>query len=249
MNFLLKNILPSIVFISSCFISFAQEDSIASVEVVEPATIENYFTPKTEQTDPLNVQLRQVPGKEVDSLKKLDAFWYADSAFGNKKKLQREEPDKPVFNKQTHWLNTQLFVIIMIIALGLIIFFLLRSNIVATRGPSAQAEGEQPESENIFDINYRKELEKAIANKNYRLAVRLMFLRQLKILSEKNIIQYKQERTNFDYLMQMHSSSYYRDFFRLTRNYEYVWYGKFELQPETFNVIKSEFENFDSKLS
>jgi len=84
---------------------------------------------------------------------------------------------------------------------------------------------------------------------DYRLAIRLMFLRLLKQLSQKKIIEYKQERTNFDYLSQLHATGFYNDFFRLTRNYEYTWYGKFEVSGETFGIIKSEFENFDRKLS
>jgi hypothetical protein len=137
----------------------------------------------------------------------------------------------------------------LIIALAFIIFFLVRTNVVTPRRSVRPVEEDHENLENIFEINYQRELDKALKEKNYRLAVRLMFLRQLKILSNKNIIQYKQERTNLDYLMQVHSSKYYKDFFRLTRNYEYVWYGKFELQPETFNAIKTEFENFDQSLN
>ena len=75
-----------------------------------------------------------------------------------------------------------------------------------------------------------------------------MFLRILKNLSDKKIIQYKQDRTNFDYLLQLHSTKYYADFFRLTRNYEYSWYGQFDIEPEKFSIIKNDFENFDRNL-
>jgi hypothetical protein len=126
----------------------------------------------------------------------------------------------------------------------------LQNNIVG-RNQSITAEKirEDIASENIFDINYQREIEKAVNARDYRLAVRLMFLRLLKQLSQKKIIEYKQERTNFDYLSQLHSTGYYNDFFRLTRNYEYVWYGKFDVSRETFGVIKNQFENFDRKLS
>ena len=40
----------------------------------------------------------------------------------------------------------------------------------------------------------------------------------------------------------------FADFYR-ERNYEYAWYGKFEVSRETFGIIKNEFENFDRKLS
>jgi hypothetical protein len=75
-----------------------------------------------------------------------------------------------------------------------------------------------------------------------------MFLRLLKSLADKNIIQYKPDRTDFDYLMQLHSTGYYDDFFRLTRNYEYSWYGQFDIDHERFSVMRKDFDNFDNKL-
>ena len=88
-------------------------------------------------------------------------------------------------------------------------------------------EGKEEElaTEDIFAINYQKEIDKAAQQGNYRLAVRLLFLRILKNLSQKNIIRYTQDKTNLDYLVQLHATRYYSDFFRITRNYEYSWYG------------------------
>ena len=255
MNRFLKNIFFAFLFLCFSHVKlFAQEtveaDSLQAVRDSVPeieAVHEVYFTPKTEQTDPLNYQVRTVSSEAIDSLKRQDAFWYADSAFEKKQAKQKQTQNKK--QQASHWLSTKALIFIMLIALVLIIFFLVRTNVVSARRTS-KTEDEQPENpENIFDINYQRELDKALKEKNYRLAVRLMFLRQLKVLSDKNIIQYKHERTNLDYLMQVRSSRYYKDFFRLTRNYEYVWYGKFELQPETFNVIKTEFENFDHSLN
>jgi hypothetical protein len=266
MNRFLKNIfLCSLIFCCCLFKVAAQnEESPAETDTVIAGTdssesqqvfTANFFTPKSEQTDPNNYQLRQVSAQVLDSLKKQDAFWYADSAFGTKKDQPGPETSnstegKPVFRRETsHWLSTQMLVIIMLIALGAIIYFLMRSNIVTAGRQTVSQDDDTEGLENIFEINFKKELDKALTEKNYRLAVRLMFLRQLKILSEKNIIQYKHEKTDLDYLVQIQASRYYKDFFRLTRNYEYVWYGKFELQPETFNVIKSDFENFDRSLN
>ena len=68
-------------------------------------------------------------------------------------------------------------------------------------------------TEDIFAINYQKEIDKACSKGNYRLAIRLMFLRLLKDLSEKNIIQYTQDKTNFDYLIQLHPTRLLQRFF------------------------------------
>jgi hypothetical protein len=105
------------------------------------------------------------------------------------------------------------------------------------------------ETNDIFSINYQKEMDRAVGMNNYRLAVRLMFLRLLRNLSNQNLIQYKQDRTNFDYMLQLRSTRMYPDFFRLARSYEYSWYGQFEIDKEKYSIIKNEFENFERKLN
>jgi len=97
-------------------------------------------------------------------------------------------------------------------------------------------------------INYQLELDKAAASGNYRFGVRLLYLRLLRNLADRNIINYTQDRTNFDYLAQLQPTGYYTDFFRLTRHYEYSWYGQFPLEQDKFIIIRKEFENFDKRL-
>jgi hypothetical protein len=110
------------------------------------------------------------------------------------------------------------------------------------------AEEEKDMPENIFEIPYLSEIDKAAAQGNYRLAIRLMYLELLKNCAERNIIQYKQERTNMDYLMQIASTAWYKDFFRLTRHFEYAWYGKFDISPQAYTIVKNEFTDFNRQL-
>jgi len=244
-------------FLFICFSTNAQDTTVADTIVAETDSAisidqadtdyehQNYFENKSTPAD--TIALRQVPGNIIDSLKKDDAFWYANHVFEKKEVKERNfTARKPPLQ----WINMTTLLVIVVLFLALLAWYLFQNNIVGrNRSITAEKIREDITSENIFDINYQGEIEKAVNARDYRLAVRLMFLRLLKQLSQKKIIEYKQERTNFDYLSQLHSTRYYNDFFRLTRNYEYVWYGKFELSRETFGVIKNEFENFDRKLS
>jgi hypothetical protein len=204
-----------------------------------------YFDHKASLPDTL--ELRQVPGSIVDSLKKDDAFWYADHVFGKK---QSKEKSFKTSNPSFQWMNMTTLLVIVVLFLGILAWYLLQNNIVGrNQSITTKKISEDLITEDIFDINYQKEIDKAINVRDYRLAIRLMFLRLLTELSQKKIIEYKQERTNFDYLSQLYSTRHYNDFFRLTRNYEYAWYGKFDVTPETFGIIINEFENFNRKLS
>ena len=240
-----------ICFFISISIKAQSEEDSANIEVtdtvVDSAAIEetsNYFDYKASgRTD--TIDLRHVPSSIVDSLKNDDAFWYANAKLEKKK----EEPQRN--NGMPKWLKTLTWVIVIGAFVAALIWYLVTSNILIFTKRQKQISSfkqEEAVSEDIFNINYQREIEKAINAENYRFAIRLMFLKLLKNLSNKNIIQYRQERTNFEYLSQLFSTGYYNDFFRLTRNYEYTWYGKFEVSPEAFGTIKTEFENFDRKL-
>ncbi len=252
-----KRLLPWICFLFICISAKAQDTTVTDTMAAETDSAiaideadtgyehQNYFDHKAAPADA--IELRQVPGRIIDSLKKDDAFWYADHVFEKKEAKERNyRPRKPPLQ----WMNMTTLLVIVVLFLGILAWYLFQNNIVG-RKQSITAEKISGDitGENIFDINYPKEIEKAVNAGDYRLAIRLMFLRQLKQLSQKRIIEYKQERTNFDYLSQLYPTGYYNDFFRLTRNYEYTWYGKFDVNREVFGIIKSEFENFDRKLS
>ncbi|MDP4263101.1 MAG: hypothetical protein Q8941_11290 [Bacteroidota bacterium] len=209
-----------------------------------------YFTKKELQPGgggPDSLYLRKLPDSVARKMAADDDFWYANHVF----QKQKKDPESEIPFTRRPLFQTILWLAIIGGFAAFVIIYLANSNVgLFRRKNKIIGEGEESDAEtgNIFEINYQKGIEKAIKDTNYRLAVRLMFLRMLTNLSNKKIIDYKQNRTNFDYLLQLHSSNYYGDFFRLTRNYEYCWYGQFDIDPEKFGIIKNDFENFDNRL-
>ncbi len=188
-----------------------------------------------------SLQKRQVPDSVVQALQKKDDFWYANAEI-KKKRLATNYV--PVARRA--WFKTLVWLIIIGSFAGFIIWWLAGSQVGLFRKkpePTNEPAEEEGIPEDIFAISYTKEIYKAVQKGNYRLAVRLRFLELLKDMSCKNIISYKQDRTNYDYLLQVQPTQYYNDFFRITRHYEYSWYGKFDVSPESYAVIKNDFEN------
>jgi hypothetical protein len=231
------------------------EDDITDDEEYkdEPAvTNTNYFLQKEFQANgggPDSLQLRKLPDSLIKKLQKDDAFWYVNYVFEEEKK-KREREQIPF--TETPLFQTILWLIIIAGFVAFVIIYLANNNVRLFRKANKTIDTDREsdiETDNIFEINYQKEIDKAVSNSNYRLAVRLMFLRALKNLSDKKIIEYKPDRTNFDYLLQLHSTKYYDDFFSLARSYEYSWYGQFDIDPDKFPFIKNDFENFDRKLN
>ncbi len=80
-------------------------------------------------------------------------------------------------------------------------------------------------------------------------AVRILYLQTLKMLSEKNIITYQADFTNMHYMQQLSQTLFYKDFFTITRHYEYVWYGEFAVSESAFDRIKNDFTSIQNKVS
>jgi hypothetical protein len=203
----------------------------------------NYFDPIT---DTRPVEERQISKSELEKVRSDGAYWYANLAPERK-----EEKPKPGFTDST--LFKTIFWILLIGAfVALLIWFLATSNIRLFQRkskPLAVGSEETEElTEDIFEMNFEREIEKALAAQNYRLAVRLYYLQTLRRLSDRGLINYSHEKTNSDYLFQLAGSHHYRSFFRITRNFEYVWYGKLDVSRELFAIIQKDFTSFKQQM-
>lgn len=199
------------------------------------------------------VARRRMDTGKVAQLKNADDFWYVNEVPPQKQKLRlpSSNPSESLQNKT--WLRNLLWVLVVGGFVAVLLWFLVASDIQLFRRPAPvierEEEDEELSAENIFDIDYEQALKRAMAAHNYRLAIRLLYLQTLKDLAMRNLIQYKQERTNNDYLMQLFHTTFYKDFFRLTRNFEYAWYGQFPVSRVSFDVIRDEFVSFKQRIS
>lgn len=214
-------------------------------ETYQSTTRTDYFLLKwMTATNFDSVKMRHLPDSNIASLRTDDNFWYANHVF--------EKPAEKKKKKESNWLQTLLWVLTIAGFITFLVIYLMNSNVGLFRSTRSikgkEDDDDAPEMDNIFAINYQKEIDKAINAGNYRLAVRLMFLRLLRQLSDKNVIQYKQDRTNFDYLMQLSNTAWYKPFFNLARSYEYVWYGKFDIDKNQFDNIKKGFTEIEGQL-
>lgn len=236
-------------------------DSIGSIEDIlnednddEQSSYEQ--SEKTLNFDPIfpadiaTVTSRKVDDSVVNKLRKDDNFWYVNEA---PKKEQPVQPQESALDKlaKMKWFRNLLWILVVGGFVAVLIWFIISSDIQLFKKPAAaitKREEDDLVNESIFEISYDQEIKKAIASQNFRLAIRLLYLQTLMRLSEENIINYKQERTNSDYVTQLYNTGYYKDFFRLTRHFEYAWYGQFPVAPTSFEIIKSDFLSFKQRF-
>lgn len=209
------------------------------------------------------IAARKVPEARLKELKEDKEYWYADKVPSGDREISppgvNQKGEKERQKKMTRardfnfpsWLRVLFWIVLTGVFLSLLIWFLSTSDIRLFRKKPKLVE-QQPEEQtgdDIFEMNFEKEIQKAVDAKNFRLAVRLMYLRTLRDLSNRNLIDYSHQKTNSDYLFQLTGTAYYKNFFKLTRSFDYTWYGRFEVSEDSFALIQNDFFSFKQQLS
>lgn len=99
-------------------------------------------------------------------------------------------------------------------------------------------------AENIHELNFDTAIDNAVQQRNYRLAVRLLYLQTLKRLTDHNRIAYTPDKTNRQYLYELANTSLQADFESLTRQFEFVWYGDFPIDETRLAQVRQQFQQF-----
>ncbi|WP_372753157.1 DUF4129 domain-containing protein [Mariniflexile sp.] len=99
--------------------------------------------------------------------------------------------------------------------------------------------------ENIKDVNFDTLISSAIKENNYRLATRYLYLKSLKLLTNKNIIDWHYDKTNSDYINEIKDEDTKSVFKRISYIYDYVWYGEFPIDEATYNKNQSDFNKLN----
>lgn len=104
-------------------------------------------------------------------------------------------------------------------------------------------------AENIEHADIKTLIKKAENNKDYRLAIRYYYLLTLKTLSLKNHIKFEDDKTNAEYLTEVSSTSFSQGFSYASYLYNYIWYGKFNLEETQYTQAKENFVSLLNQLS
>lgn len=102
--------------------------------------------------------------------------------------------------------------------------------------------------ENIHTIDFADSIAEATVQRNYRLAVRLYYLKTLKELADRKMIDWRINKTNRSYVYELNSPTLRPDFERITLQFEYAWYGDFSVDETQFLNIKNQFLTFSDSI-
>ncbi|MCG8373587.1 MAG: hypothetical protein MI700_08650 [Balneolales bacterium] len=84
----------------------------------------------------------------------------------------------------------------------------------------------------------------AIRNKQFGLAVHYLYQKALFLLRKNDLINWKQDKTNLDYLLELGDHPAASSFDRLTYFHDYVDYGDFPIDEPRFVLVQKVYQQF-----
>jgi hypothetical protein len=195
----------------------------------------------------------------IKNWRNLKDYAYAknlDSLLKNLKKNERKET--PQIRPRTGFLNNLfgsgiLQVLLWTVAICFVLFILYRlflaEGVFKRRSKSAKNTAPQVEEEIITnESDFDRLIRQALQSSNYRQAVRYQYLRTLHLLAGKNLLSLAPDKTNFNYVSEITNNDYRQAFAALTLNYEYVWYGEFDIDKNIYDKIDNNFSSLNKKI-
>lgn len=145
-------------------------------------------------------------------------------------------------------LNESIGYLIIIVVIFIIVLLIIKISGVKLKAILGKKELDAPDiqiyNEDVNTINFKLLIQHAIDIKDYRLATRYLYLSNLKLLSEKEIVHWNVNKTNSSYYYEIKDSVLKDAFTRITYIFDYVWYGDFQLNEYEFADVRKQMTDF-----
>lgn len=176
---------------------------------------------------------------------------------GKRKENAREVSDAEYSGQINSPINSSLLEAFKFIFIGIavvIIVFLLFQIIKGTSNISLNTKINNEDEVGIEELSHempRSELEialdEALKLKDFRKIIRIYYLISIKELSERNLIKWKKDKTNYNYIDEIRGKNGLEPFEPLTILFEWAWYGDQKPEESKFrsaeNLYQSLLEN------
>ena len=103
--------------------------------------------------------------------------------------------------------------------------------------------------EDIAIIDFPAEIERAVAQADYRKAIRLLYLYSLRLLSDTKDIEWHPSKTNYDYMIELRQEKDRNQFQAILYYFEYVWYGDFHAEKIHYDSMANAFLELKKNLA
>ena len=246
MKFYLKYIFSFIFLLCSLFLSAQIQQSADSVEKVS----------LVKELAETSIEERIPSPSEFDKYREDKAFDYVEA----------KRPEYPEWVLDIlNWFNRMLgetasvifsrnvfIVAITVLIIALIVAIILRVQNINIRNLFGRRKLQEDVfiyDEDVNTMNFESLISEAVQKKNYRMAVRYLYLKNLKALSDKLIINWSPNKTNYIYLNEIRNENLKNNFWESTQIFDFVWYGEFILDEQSFSDAYNYFNEFNRMIN
>ncbi|PSK92687.1 DUF4129 domain-containing protein [Taibaiella chishuiensis] len=230
---------------------FAQEDS--TVTDYDAYEQEEYVAPGdegearplhfSEISTPLPFRERAIDAAQWQKLSADDVFRYTDDQ-PEVKPAQQEEDSwfirmlgsifeffRSAAGKALIWIVIAAFLLFLVFRI-----FKLNGNVLFARKDKKLQQHQDETADDYVPENWEQSIAEAAQAGNYRLAVRHGYRYLLHLMHEQGKIRFETAKTNYQYAYELSGSRWHQPFMQLTRQYEYAWYGGFDIGQEQYET-------------
>ncbi|QTE23128.1 hypothetical protein [Polaribacter cellanae] len=231
-------------------ISISQETEKDSIEVVRDSIKDSKPVVKDS-----TIYIKSIAYSEKRKFTENLKTKYADKDFIYTEEAPEKNDSPPINLVFLRAFVSFLKIVFPFLLAGFIIFVILKIALGTEigfwnfkKGKKKTAEKLVYQDEDIHNIDLESLLNKAIANSNYRLAIRYYYLSVLKVLSNKKLIDYHKEKTNTEYTFELVNKELREQFSYLSYVYTYVWYGEFTIDKANFENVQQKYKSFKNSV-
>jgi len=172
-----------------------------------------------------------------------------------KKKKEKEKKKKKESDSSSidwKWLNSVLKGLLFIIGIGALSFLIyqiiIRTQFLQNKKVEKREVTLEYLEQNLPMAEIKSHLQLALENGDYRLALRLQYLSIIKALSENELIEWDEHKTNGDYLRELRSTDFFKSFRAITNSFEVFWYGDEVVSKNQYEQLAPKYDGFLNNL-
>ena len=126
-----------------------------------------------------------------------------------------------------------------VLALALVVYFIWKKHpSLFMREKKISDLPYDVEEENIYGVDFEKELSAALASNDFRSAVRIMYLQTLRFLADKQWIDWRIFKTPTEYIYELKPEVLRPAFRDFTNHFLQVRYGNYQATFELFDAMR-----------
>lgn len=213
------------------------------------------FSKQLPATDSSSIRVREIPNNVIQDYKNNPAYDYENVIPKDKSLFERvvewvwSEYDELMRMKYGPLTRNIIFMVIGLLTIAFFFYKILKGgNTGIFEGNKKMAQGFLLETEVLQQINFDEAIQQAMSAGNYNACIRLLYLKSLKILSEKNLVNWQINKTNAAYIQELNVPAIRVPFESLTQYFEKVYYGNERSEKHDVDAMNEKFLKLQEQL-